>query len=138
MPLIIRGKIASGASEDYQLVESSVYDKAFDNETNQALEDVILPKKGTSASKPEKAYGLFLGYSIRVQDDWLLTNEEFIREAEGKMKSDIEGAATYIESKIADAGLANHSFYIYVLPLNEAMKDKESIIGDALFPEGDD
>ena len=132
------GKIASGASEDYQLVESSVYDKAFDNETNEALENVILPKKGTSASKPEKAYGLFLGYSIRVQDDWLLTNEEFVREAEQKMKSDIEGAATYIERKIAEAGLANHSFYIYVLPLNEATKDKESIIGDALFPEGDD
>ena len=130
-------KIASGVGEDYELVESSVYDREFDNETNAALEGIIVPKKGVTFNKPEKAFGLFVGYSLETADK-PRGNDEFIAFAQEKMEADIKAAIPYIEGKVAALGLENHSFYVYFLPLNEALKDKESIIRDALFPEGGD
>lgn len=48
------------------------------------------------------------------------------------MADDIKGIIPYIEFKITALGLRNHSFYIYILPLNDALRDKETIIKEAL------
>lgn len=125
-------RIASSTSEEYELVEAAIYNNEFDNEMNAALESMIVPKKGTVAQKAEKAYGIFLGYSINVEDAWLLSNDEYLRNANEKMQDDIKAIIPYIEEKIHVLGLENHSFYIYILPLNEALKDKEKIIKEAL------
>ena len=129
--------IASASKQEYELIQSAVYDCAFDNDTNKALEEILIPKKGIPFSKPDNAFGLFLGYSIKVEDDWLLSEDEFRAEAEKKMQKDIDDVIPYIESKVSALGLKGYSFYVYFLPLNEAIKDKDSIIQEALFQGGD-
>lgn len=124
-------RIAAGSSEEYDLLETSILNNEFDADMNQTLESMIIPKKGTSSSSIEKAYGIFLGYTINV-DGTGLSNDEYLKNANEKMISDIKGIIPYIESKISALSLSNHSFYIYILPLNDALSDKESIIKDAL------
>ena len=124
-------RIAAGSSEEYDLLETSILNNEFDADMNQTLESMIIPKKGTSSSSIEKAYGIFLGYTINV-DGTGLSNDEYLKNANEKMISDIKGIIPYIESKIGALSLSNHSFYIYILPLNDALSDKESIIKDAL------
>lgn len=124
-------RIAAGSSEVYDLLETSILNNEFDADMNKTLESMIIPKKGTSSSSIEKAYGIFLGYTINV-DRTGLSNDEYLKNANEKMISDIKGIIPYIESKIGALSLSNHSFYIYILPLNDALSDKESIIKDAL------
>lgn len=124
-------RIAAGSSEEYDLLETSILNNEFDADMNQTLESMIIPKKGTSSSSIEKAYGIFLGYTINV-DGTGLSNDEYLKNASEKMISDIKGIIPYIESKIGALSLSNHSFYVYILPLNDALSDKESIIKDAL------
>ena len=124
-------RIAAGSSEEYDLLETSILNNEFDADMNQTLESMIIPKKGNSSSSIEKAYGIFLGYTINV-DRTGLSNDEYLKNANEKMISDIKGIIPYIESKIGALSLSNHSFYIYILPLNDALSDKESIIKDAL------
>lgn len=124
-------RIAAGSSEEYDLLETSILNNEFDADMNQTLESMIIPKKGTLSSSIEKAYGIFLGYTINV-DGTGLSNDEYHKNANEKMISDIKGIIPYIESKIGALSLSNHSFYIYILPLNDALSDKESIIKDAL------
>lgn len=124
-------RIAAGSSEEYDLLETSILNNEFDADMNQTLESMIIPKKGTSSSSIEKAYGIFLGYTINV-DGTGLSNDEYLKNANEKMINDIKGIIPYIESKIGALSLSNHSFYVYILPLNDALSDKESIIKDAL------
>ena len=124
-------RIAAGSSEVYDLLETSILNNEFDADMNKTLESMIIPKKGTSSSSIEKAYGIFLGYTINV-DRTGLSNDEYLKNANEKMINDIKGIIPYIESKIGALSLSNHSFYIYILPLNDALSDKESIIKDAL------
>lgn len=124
-------RIAAGASEEYHLLEESILNNEFDADMNRTLESMIVPKKTTVPSSMEKAYGVFLGYTINI-DGTGLSNEEYLKNANDKMISDIKGIIPYIESKIKTLGLSNHSFYIYILPLNDALNDKEDIIKDAL------
>lgn len=124
-------RIATGSSEEYDLLETSILNNEFDADMNATLESMIIPKKGSTPSNIEKAYGVFLGYTINV-DNAGLSNEEYLINANDKMLDDIKGIIPYIEAKINSLGLNNHSFYVYILPLNDALKDKESIIKDAL------
>lgn len=124
-------RIAAGASEEYHLLEESILNNEFDADMNRTLESMIVPNKTTAPSSTEKAYGVFLGYTINI-DGTGLSNEEYLKNANDKMTNDIKEIIPYIESKIKALGLSNHSFYIYILPLNDALNDKEDIIKDAL------
>lgn len=124
-------RIAAGSSEEYDLLEASILSNEFDADMNGTLESMIIPKKSTASTSFEKAYGVFLGYSINV-DNMGLSNEEYQNNANERMTDDIKGIIPYIESKISALDLSNHSFYIYILPLNDALRDKETIIKEAL------
>lgn len=124
-------RIAAGGSEEYHLLEESILNNEFDADMNRTLESMIVPNKTTAPSSTEKAYGVFLGYTINI-DGTGLSNEEYLKNANDKMTNDIKGIIPCIESKIKALGLSNHSFYIYILPLNDALNDKEDIIKDAL------
>ena len=128
----VKNIASSSSANEYELLESTILNEEFDAKTNQALKDMIVPKKGSGVAKPENAYGVFLGYSINVENAWLMSNEEYIIAAKEKMENDIASIIPYIKKKIDSLGLLNHSFYIYILPLNNALIDRESIINEAL------
>ena len=56
---------------------------------------------------------------------------------EKKMDADILYYAPQIRDRINKMGLQNRSFYIYVLPLDDAEEDKKTIM-KKIMREGDD
>lgn len=119
------------SNDEYELIESTILQNQFDAETNKILCNMLFPKKGDVITKYDKAIGLFLGYSISLSNEGL-SNTEYRNAVIEKLKTDINNITQYINSKIASLGLANYSFYIYVLPLNNALVDTEAIIKEAL------
>ena len=124
-------KVLSSTSDDYELLENSILDKDFDDETSEILYSMIVPQKGSKLTKPDKAFGIFLGYSISLSNSGL-SNEEYRTAVETKLNSDIKLIKEYIFNKIKTLSLENYSFYVYVLPLNDAVLDKETIMNEAL------
>ena len=57
------------------------------------------------------------------------------RGAEQKMLCDIREHAGYISEKISAAGLTGHSFYVYIVPFNDAEQEKAQIM-DAVLRGG--
>ena len=103
-----------------------------DAKTLKELETIILPQKSSTNSKPDQAFGIFLGYKIDIPDVDSLTKEQFVKVTKEKMEKDISNFAPYIVNKIETLKLKAHSFYIYVLPLNNASIDKDEIMKKAL------
>ena len=117
-------------SDELKFIDDTILNEEFDQETNKSLEEIILPTKDSGLSKPENAFGIFLGYTPEVNSD--VINEEFKANLLDKLKEDIVEIEPYITNKIKSLGLQNHSFYVYVLPFNDAFIDSKEIIKEAL------
>ena len=107
-------------TNEYGSVEISK--EAFDDMANivaDRIKGIIIPQKG-SVDKPPMAFGVFLGYSLGMTGD--------IASCISKMEYDIKNCLTYMKEKILSLGLSQHSFYVYVIPLNNAISDKKTIM----------
>lgn len=123
-------EIKSVSAYEYEFLENTILNNEFDAETNKALEDMIIPKKTSGLTKPDDAFGLFLGYTVSTSYE--PDNVLFMANLEKQMVADITIISTYLERRIKDLGLLNYSFYVYVLPLNNALFDRTTIMEDAL------
>lgn len=122
--------IQSASSSEYEFLENTILNNEFDIETNKALESMIIPEKGSGLTKPDNAFGLFLGYTVKTPYE--PDNTIYSANLEAQMDIDITNISTYLEKRITALKLLNYSFYVYVLPLNDAIIDKETIMKNAL------
>jgi len=121
-------KTASEQSDnELRLVENNIFLESFDESTTEFIKSLIIPSKRDASVSIDKAFGIFLGYTLGV-DATRYSNQEFRDAVNNKLKSDLDGIATYIEGKINNSGLVGYSFYFFVLPFNDAAKDRASII----------
>jgi hypothetical protein len=112
------------------VVDQMLLSRHYDRETAEALSDIIINRnKGTVTTN--NSFSVFLGYTIGLKPD-RYTPEEFERQLMARMDEDIKEHAGYIVHKIKDHNLGMHSFYIYVIPLNDAVADKRNVM-DALL-----
>lgn len=116
-----------------QIVNSNVFNCTFpDTKTTEQVKSIILPSKNKQ-DPPATAFGLFLGYTIHMNStEYLLPMQEFKSALIRKLEADIANQVTYITAKINSLGLQRYSFYIYVLPFNDADNDKTAIITDLI------
>lgn len=119
-------QIKNFQSNEISLVESTIFYQSFKPEVSALVKDIIVPQKGRS-ERPDKAFGMFLGYSID-KDYTPCSNDEYRNKVTLKMERDIANNVQYIQDKINALGLSGYSFYIYVLPFNDAICDKQSIM----------
>ena len=118
------GKIDSHESREILMVQKTVLDQFFNQEEIALLSDVLIPQPG----KPETydtAYGVFLGYQLGLNPTG--RGDDFEALAEQKMLCDIKEHAGYISEKISAAGLTGHSFYVYIVPFNDAEQKKHKL-----------
>ena len=121
-------KTASEQSDnELRLVENNIFLESFDESTTEFIKSLIIPSKRDASVSIDKAFGIFLGYTLGV-DATRYSNQEFRDAVNNKLKSDLDGIATYIEGKINNSGLVGYSFYFFALPFNDAAKDRASII----------
>ena len=75
---------------------------------------------------------VFLGYNVNVPNADTLPSADYIPALIKKMQADISACVPYIQSKIDELKLSRHSFYIYVLPLDDVSTDRTTIMNKAL------
>lgn len=117
--------VSSGQRKERQVVDSTVMGKSFDEDTTARLKNVLLPSK--VKIPVDNAYGLFIGYTLGLDADQY-DNDSFRTAVQDKMRLDIQHHVQYIVDKINTLRLGKSSFYIYVLPLNDALSDKKEIM----------
>ncbi|WP_186423786.1 Hachiman antiphage defense system protein HamA [Lacrimispora celerecrescens] len=122
-------KIKNEKPDEMMLVESTAFNCAFtDNKTAEQIKEILLPSK-KDQDFPATAYGLFIGYSLDMDEsDYDLSLFDFKNKMAKRMQADIVTQASYIASKIKALRLGIYSFYIYIIPFNDADKDKNEII----------
>lgn len=109
-----------------ELVNSASFNRSIDMETARQIKAVVIPQKA-GKNPPDTAFGVFLGYSIDLDPEDYVP-EEYPDIVKAKMEKDIQEHAVYIYKKIKSLRMGMHSFYIYVLPFNNAELDREDII----------
>lgn len=123
-------EIKASQTTELQLVEKNIFGQCFDADTEELIKAIILPQKNTN-STVEPAFGMFLGYSIGL-DKNKYPSRQFYDEVEKTMREDIAAHIDYIINKIHSLGLNTHSFYIYVLPFNDAETEKKAIMANLM------
>lgn len=118
-----------------KFVESSIFLRTFDDSVCKELASILLPKMGY-CSRPESAYGIFLGYTLDGITKAGKTPSQFRAEVEGKMTADLKTALPFLEQKISSSGKEGQSFYIYLLPFADAETDRRRIMDSILHKGG--
>lgn len=126
--------IQANDTVECQLAESTMFTESYHPQVAATIKDLLVPSQG-KAPVYDTAYGLFLAYSLGL-DPTRYGHDDYRRLMEQKMDRDIRDYADEIAKKIKEHGLSTHSFYIYVLPLDDADDDKSSIMNAVLFPRG--
>ena len=124
-------EIKSSSAEEHTLIEANILNSSFSPAVTAFLKETIIPQPGKS-KLPSTAFGVFLGYNVAVPDAEKIPSEEYIPAMIKKMQADISACVPYIQKKIDELKLSMHSFYIYVLPLDDVSKDRTSIMNKAL------
>ena len=114
-----------------QFVDNRSLDASFDEEVVNKLTCIIIPEPGVSVAN-DRAYGVFLGYSLGL-DPHTRSTPEFLKDLGKKMDTDIKNHAEYIADKIKKLGLDTHSFYFYIVPFNDAKIDKQQVMENLLM-----
>lgn len=118
--------IEKNNSNRLQLLEPSSLDLDFDKETAQQIKNIVIPQKGSNIIM-ESAYGVFLGYTLGLNPN-AYPSIQYHQVLNAKMDTDIKNHAAYIAQQINRRNLGTHSFYFYILPLNNADQDKTEIM----------
>lgn len=123
-------RIEENRDIEFSIVENTAYGFVFDNATNEFIRDIMVPRR-SYAHKPDMAFGLFLGYTL-VLDEPERDSARYRVAAEAQLKKDVESIKSYIAQKITENHLEGYSFYCYILPFNDAPTEKTSLIDEML------
>ena len=123
-------QIQTNQRNEILMAENTAFEQTFDDQTTRHIKDLLIPKKGGSI-KRNVGYGIFLGYKLGLNPAHY-SADIFDQQLTMKMQLDIATHAELIMRKINDLNLANHSFYIYVVPLNLPLQDRIDIMDHVL------
>ena len=112
---------------EIRLIEKNILAESFDPETTSFIKSLFVPSKRELSINVDNAFGIFLGYSLNI-DDFQGNNDDFRTFVTKQMEQDLLAIAPYIEKKITSSGLSGYSFYVYLLPFNDAANDRAAII----------
>lgn len=118
--------------QEIHMANQLIFERMATDEEAALVKDILVPNP-SKTNRYNTSYGVFLGYTLSLGKDYPV--HEYEELAEQKMQADIKRYVPYILQKIQDCGLGMHSFYIYVLPFNDAEEEKKSIMEAVL--EGD-
>ena len=128
---IASANTTAAEKKEYKLLDNTILNKSFDPATAEYLKSIVLPQKRKTGVTVDDAFGIFLGYSLDLDANGLC-NDEYRAAAKQKMADDIKNHLPYIQTAITNAKLEGRSFYIYLLPFNNADSDKSQIMQELL------
>ena len=119
-------KIENRGDNEVELVEHTFLNETVPARDVDFIRSILIPSSDGNTAY-DTAYGIFLGYSIGLEAG-TRTVPEYRAVVNKKMERDIQEYAKYIRDKIDELGLSHHSFYLYVMPLTDAEKEKREIM----------
>jgi hypothetical protein len=122
--------IEDNYDNEVKIVDSTGQWKIYDPEATKFMVELMTPNRDGSY-KPDMAFGVFLGYTINVQPPER-DKHKYKTAVKEQLKKDVAAAQSYIMQKIYDNHLDGYSFFLYVLPFNDGVNEKESIIKEIL------
>lgn len=123
-------RIKDHSSREIQMVEKTAFDRMYDPDEIEYLKKILIPEPN-AGSNYDTAYGLFLGYTMGI-DMQKHPGEKYEDLVTAKMIHDIQLRAPYIAQKISENNLGMHSFYVYILPFEDAEQDKLGIMDNVM------
>ena len=119
-------EIRDSKDKERTLAENTVFSRNLNENTVNRIRDILIPDPKKPANV-DTAFGLFLGYSIGLNPA-NYSSIDYRRAVNKKMELDIKNHTRYIAQKIVDLNLEQYSFYLYVLPLDNATEDKKTVM----------
>lgn len=126
-------RIANHEDSELLLIEKTALDRFYEEDDLKLLTSYVIPEEHKNASYGT-SFGVFLGYSLGLIPDGY-DDDQFRERMHLKMIRDIKAHEDYIAGKIREAGLQNHSFYFFTLPINQAETESNEIMQHVM--EGD-
>lgn len=119
--------IKNNKANEIQLLDPSVLRANLTPEATEYVRDIIRPTRSTDM-EADDAFGIFVSYSINVPNRDTLSLVDYRKAVEAQMDVDIVAQLPHIKEKIEELGLKDHSFYLFVLPLDSVESDTSTIM----------
>lgn len=126
--------IENNHDSELQIIDNTTQWTIYDPDATQYMVKLMTPQKDGTCL-PDMAFGAFLGYTIKL-DQPETDSQKYRVAVKEQLKRDIANIQPYIVKKIQDNGLAGYSFYFYLLPFNDAINERTSIIQELLSGGG--
>ncbi len=125
--------IEKNYDDEFLIVDNTLNQNIFPIDVAEYIKSILMPHKYSSNSNPpDMAFGCFLGYTVNVistSADNCLYREDM----KSQMKKDIDDIIPYIGSKISGLGLNNYEFYFYVIPFNDAINERVTLVDELIM-----
>ncbi len=116
--------------EDFEvdLVNENILKEKFDLEEAEKIKKIIVPSNSNEKNvATNKAFGVFIGYSLKV-DIENIPFDQAIKIIEEEIEKNSEAIANSLKRKINKNNWNRFSFYVYILPFNDAKEDRKEIM----------
>lgn len=111
------------------LLNTHLEREAMNDELYQFLKTVILPSASDDEVYRDNAFGVFVGFDLKLDSAKLaMPNHQFRAEVRKTIREAVEKEISYIEKKIKDYKLQGHAIYIYVVPFTDLDKTRKRVI----------
>ncbi len=119
--------IKDNRNEEIHLLDPSVLNTIMEPAVSKFVKNIVTPTP-SSPVESDDAFGLFMTYSIDVSGKDTMSNQNYRLALETHMDIDIKANLPYLISQISSLGLANYSFYFFILPLDKVEDDTKKIM----------
>lgn len=124
-------QIKGHSTGEIRIVDQTVFDLPEDDPIVVQIQSIITPKPGVQVNR-NSAYGIFLGYTLGLDK----TRPDYRDAVDKKVVADIKRNIQTLRDKINQLGLSHRSFYVYILPFDDAENDKESVMKKVMRKRG--
>jgi hypothetical protein len=123
-------EIDEHGDSELRLIYNASQATIFDKGSTDYMRKLMLPQRDGSY-KPDMAFGAFLGYTVKLEHPET-DNAKYRAALKEQLQKDIAAAKSYLAEKIKAHNMSGYSFYLYVLPFNDAENEKANIIKELL------
>lgn len=124
-------QIKGHSTGEIRIVDQTVFDLPEDDPIVVQIQSIITPEPGVQVNR-DSAYGIFLGYTLGLDK----TRPDYRDAVDKKVVADIKRNIQTLRDKINQLGLSHRSFYVYILPFDDAENDKESVMKKVMRKRG--
>lgn len=124
-------KVRNNEINEFGIIDSAIVNQVVDEKTANFIKRKFSNSKNDN--DVDNAYGVFIGYKVGVKDN--LTKSQYIDKLNKQLNKDAKDIEKYILKKIKEENMHGYSFYVYLVPFNDATKEKVQIV-EELIREG--